>query len=283
MDLTLFFRVVWRYRLLVLSGLILAVLAALLSLVRISPGSSPAVSLRGSGEYVSYTTIFVTQRGFPWGRLPVANPDPSVSGGVDAAKLAALATLYTKLADSDPVQNLNKAVLPEKGWELEAAPVLDGGGLNQPLPLIRIAAIANSPALAEQAAGTAADSLMTYVSQNQRRAGIPYKDRVVLQLIKGPEEAKTLSGRPLTKPIVLFLLITLLTLAAPFVIDNVRRSARAVREENRPADGSPSGIAAPLPVRTAGEVPAEADADRRRRIDQTAEERRRIAELSREA
>ena len=81
MDLTLFFRVIWRYRILVMTGLLVAVLAAFLAMVRITPGGSPALSLRGEKSYASYTTLFVTQTGFPWGRLD-AGSDTSVESSV---------------------------------------------------------------------------------------------------------------------------------------------------------------------------------------------------------
>ncbi len=265
MDLTLFFRVIWRYRLLVLTGLIIATLAAFFALVRVSPTGSPVLSLRGEGQYVSYSTIFVTQEGFPWGRLPT---DEEGEGGVDAGRLASLATLYTKLADSDPVNELNEAVLPETGWAIEAAVVLDGGGLNQPLPLIQIAGIGNSPELAEETSETAADSLMTYVSERQRGADIPADERVVLQLIKGPEEAEVLAARSFTMPIVIFLLLSMLTLALPFVVDNIRRSAAALRTGGgtRPGPQDP-----PPPARPRQDIPD----DFPLRVETPEEERRR--------
>lgn len=272
MDLTLFFRVAWRYRLLVLSGLIVAVLAAFFALVRVDPAGSPVLSLRGEGQYVSYTTIFVTQEGFPWGRLPTDDEE----GGVDAARLAGLATLYTKLVDSDPVADLTKAVLPETGWSIESTVLLDDGGIAQALPLIRIAGLANTPALAELTAATVADSLMTYVSQRQQGAQIPQDERVVLQLIKGPDEAVTLAGRSFTFPIVIFLLLSMLSLAAPFLIDNIRRSAAALREQapdrRAPVDPPVRGVRPRDPLDDDPfALSVEEDDERRRRIQELSE------------
>ena len=225
MDLTIFFRVIWRYRILVMTGLLLAILAAFFAMVRISPGGSEPLSLRGDKEYASYTTLFVTQAGFPWGRL-AQGEDSSAN---NAGRLASLATLYSKLADSDPVDELNKAALPSTGWKIESAPVLDGAGLSSPLPLVRIAALANSAELAAKAAGTAAASLQAFVTTRQRANDIPGADRVVLQLIKGPEKPVLVHGRSFTPPIIAFLLIAIITLALPFILDNVRRSIAGAR------------------------------------------------------
>ena len=51
----------------------------------------------------------------------------------------------------------------------------------------------------------------------------------MLQLIKGPDEVVLVHGRSFTQPIIIFLLISMITLALPFLIDNIRRSLAAAR------------------------------------------------------
>lgn len=244
MDLTLFFRVIWRYRVLVVTGLLLAVLAAFFAMVKISPGGATPLSLRGEKEYASYTTLFVTQSGFPWGRLA----EGDAVGVENAGRLASLATLYSKLADSDPVNELNKKELPPTGWSIESAPVLDGAGLSSPLPLVRIAALATSAELAQKTAATATASLQSFVTARQNANDIPKGDRVELQLIKGPETPVLVHGRSFTPPIIAFLVIAMITLALPFLLDNIRRSIAAARagdaeaEGRLRADGSQQGV-----------------------------------------
>jgi hypothetical protein len=242
MDLTLFFRVMWRYRLLVVSGLLLAVLAAFFAMVKISPGGDPALSLRGEKEYASYTTLFVTQKGFPWGRLAEGDGQAAAN---NSSRLASLASLYSQLAVSDPVDEMNKAALGNSDWTIESAPVLDANGTNAALPLVRIAALAPTPEGAQTTAATAAASLQSFVTTRQRTNDIPESDRVVLQLIKGPETAILVHGRSFTQPIIVFVLLAMITLALPFIIDNVRRSIAAAKaadamEEREGADGHAS-------------------------------------------
>ncbi len=202
----------------------------------------------------------MTQSGFPWGRLAQGD-DSSVN---NAGRLASLATLYSKLAESDPVDDLNKAALPGTGWKIESAPVLDGAGLSSPLPLVRIAALANSAELAQKTAATAAESLQRFVTTRQRANDIPDGDRVVLQLIKGPEEPVLIQGRSFTPPIIAFLLIAMVTLALPFIIDNLRRSIAAARAADESDDDGAQRAAPPGVSFDASDI----------------EERRRMARLS---
>jgi hypothetical protein len=231
MDLALFMRVVWRYRRIVLVGLIVTILLSAFALLRFD---SKGVTLRGGEEWTSRTTLFVTQPGFPWGRLQPEGEAPSGPSTQNATRLSGLSTLYSKLADTDQVIDLMKASLPHDGWRIEAAPVLDGSGLNNPLPLLQIAAVATSAKLAQETAGAAASSLQSYVRTRQENNAIPEGDRVVLQVIKEPEDAKLISGRSFTLPLIIFLLLGTVTLAVPFVIDNLRRSFAA--PSHPPAD-----------------------------------------------
>ena len=66
MDLYLYARVLWRFRLLVLAGLALAIALATLSVLRIGPDG---VSYRDSRLWAADMKIAVTQRGCPECRL----------------------------------------------------------------------------------------------------------------------------------------------------------------------------------------------------------------------
>ena len=99
MDIGLYGRVIWRHKLVVFSGVILAVVLAALSYVRIDANG---VSYRGSEQWVSYETISVTQPGFEEGRLNQSGADPS--------RLTLLATLYSKnIFDADGVRHTHLA------------------------------------------------------------------------------------------------------------------------------------------------------------------------------
>ena len=66
MDLKLFVSVLWRFRLLVAMGILLAVSLAMLSMVRVG---TDGIAYRQTELWSSTTRLGVTQRGFPEGRL----------------------------------------------------------------------------------------------------------------------------------------------------------------------------------------------------------------------
>ena len=72
MDLSLYGRVIWRFRWLVVLGLILAIALAVLSVAKVS---SHGLSYRKHEVWQSSTTVLLTQHGFPWGRA-VVPPSP---------------------------------------------------------------------------------------------------------------------------------------------------------------------------------------------------------------
>jgi hypothetical protein len=78
-DFQLYARVLWRFRLLFVPGLLLACTLALLSVARVS---LDGLEYRQTELWSSSTRLIVTQQGFPWGRLLAQ--DPSLSE--DAAR-----------------------------------------------------------------------------------------------------------------------------------------------------------------------------------------------------
>ena len=69
MDLQLYFRVLWRFRLLTIVGLLVALLLALLSVVSIGSSSgSLGLQYRESEQWASRATVLVTEKKFPLGR-----------------------------------------------------------------------------------------------------------------------------------------------------------------------------------------------------------------------
>ena len=78
MDLRLFSRVVWRFRLLVGLGFLLALALAVLSLARVSFADGPHLTYRKPTIWSSVTTLLVTQR---TGGPEFRHHDPAERGG----------------------------------------------------------------------------------------------------------------------------------------------------------------------------------------------------------
>ena len=136
---------------------------------------------------MSYARLAVVEPGFPEGALSTANVRAGTS------RLAGLAVCYSNFADSDPVMKLMRKSGPIDGV-IEIAPVTATPGSTDALPLISIAAIANSPNTAEGLAERQALALKQHVLEEQNGNRIPV-DRVVLNVVKSPATAKIFQAR----------------------------------------------------------------------------------------
>ena len=107
MDLALYARVFWRFRLLVVLGLLLAVTLALLSIVRVS---TDGLTYRQQEQWVSRAMLLITEPQFPEGRSvfeqsipPVSTDTPQTYAApfANPDRFVALANLYAQLATSE--------------------------------------------------------------------------------------------------------------------------------------------------------------------------------------
>lgn len=215
MDLRLIASAIWRFKWIAFAGLTAAAALAVLSVVRVDGNG---VRYRQSEKWASYARIFVTEQGFPWGRL-------EASGKVDPSRFAGLAVLYANLAETDPVKKLLQRQAPRIRGEYEAAALLTP--TNDTLPIISIAGIAatkqDSLTLTEQVAS----ALLTFIRREQQQNAIPQEQRVVVELIQSAGKPTRLSARPLTIPIVIFVSFLALTVAFIFVLQNLFRPTGA--------------------------------------------------------
>jgi hypothetical protein len=239
MDFSLYARVLWRFRLIVLLGLFIAASLALLSMIKIG---SDGVQYRQSELWSSSMRLGVTQNGFPWGRLfaaptgdqsTVAPPADGKSGIpiVDPARFNTLAVLYAELASSDPIRRLMLREGPIRGKIVATPLVADKTGTM--LPIIDLTAISTSPAGAIALAQRSARALDTYVRDEQRANNVPASDSVILQVLLRPRDAEVFQPRSKTMPIVIFLAVLFVTVVLAFLLENLRPS---VRPQEEPAE-----------------------------------------------
>jgi hypothetical protein len=246
MDFALYVRVLWRFRLLVLLGLLLAVTLAVLSLVSIGTNG---VNYRQSELFASNTRLLVTQTGFPEGRLygqvqtDVTQSGPSV---VDPGRFNNLAVLYSQLAESDAVRLRMLRDGPIRG-EIIATPVVAGGEFKTQLPMIDLTAIATTPGRAVRLARRSANALSTYIRDQQRASHVPVADRAVIQPVVRPGKVELFQPRSKTMPIVVFVAVMFVTVGLVFILENLRPR---LREAGTPAQAALEG-AMPTQRRTA--------------------------------
>jgi hypothetical protein len=217
MDLALHLRVIWRYRRVAAIGLILAI--ALTSLA--------AWKLKAD-TWKSNSTLFVTQAGFPWGRtITPYLPGDAVTGRpsiptADSQRLSSLAALYAQLATSDPVAPWLKAV--ERTHEKLTVTAVPAPQYSTPaiLPLLQVEATAPSGKRAIALANRVADSLTSWLTEQQSSAGIPDSERVVVEPISRADTAKLVGGHGKTLPVVVFLTVLAATFGLVFMLENLR-------------------------------------------------------------
>jgi hypothetical protein len=230
-DLQLYFRVLWRFKFLVALGVLLAIGLAVLSFAAPNfSGKGPMLQPRQGEQWVSYSETFVTQEGFLWGQTKTTDPTKrGATGGETQTNpqwFAELAVLYARLATSDPVRAILLKGGPMHG-EIDAAPVLaSDNNTAAALPLVRIAAIADTEQHAFDLVVRTTQAFRTFIAQLQEANKIPEGGRVRLTVIKRADKPQLLSGRSMTLPMVVFIAVMILVSGLCFILENMRPRKR---------------------------------------------------------
>jgi hypothetical protein len=246
-DVGLLVRVVWRFKLLVLGGVVAAIVLATLSYTTVRfDGGAPTFTYRDNQQWESLSTIFVTSRGFPWGsafdpNAQVINPDGTVAmvPQLSTTRLSGLAALYQEYATSDGVYQRLARRGPINGF-LRTYSVFPGGdGSAPPLPMMTLSAVSTTPESARALNGRWLKAVIGYITIQQTRAQIPAEKRAVLQVIREPQRATLLTPRKKTRPILVFLTVMTAVIGLAFIFENLRPRVRALPAENEDAVARP--------------------------------------------
>jgi hypothetical protein len=230
MDLPLYLHVLWRFRALVAAGLALAILLAVLAYASISFDGGIKLTPRGSETWQSQSVVLVTQTGFPYGRAVPQYTEPDPEGGAPAVPLgdqdrfAALAQIYSQLANSEPVRARLRKHVPTPGTVLAEATINESG---QPLPLMTITATSGTAANAEKLATDTTKAFRAYVAQQQDGANISSGERTRLEVLESGKEPLLIEPRKKTLPGLVFFAVMAAVLGLVFVMENLRPTRRA--------------------------------------------------------
>lgn len=246
MDLQLYLRVLWRFRQLVVAGTALAVLLGVLAVARVEAGFPP-LAYRQNEQWLSYTTLLVTQKGFPWGRTVIDTESGSERQKVgaeppfaDPSRLTSLAVIYSKLAESDEVAALARRDDDPESF-IEVAPqLLTTSGPAEALPLISIAAFDRTPERAIALGRREAKALQRYVEKRQQAAHVAIGERVLLEPVREAKEAELFAGRSYTPAIVVFLSVFLAVVALALVLENLRPQVREIVDATPEPEAKPT-------------------------------------------
>jgi hypothetical protein len=245
-DLPLYLRVIWRFRVLVALGMLIAISLALLATVRVST-TAPYFSYRQSQVFSSEARVFVTQQGFPWG---YAAP-PTVTTGTPAADAAAeakllgskqfadptrfpgLAVLYAYLAVSDPVKRIMLRQGPVHGTVMASPVISTQSGYGTTLPLVAIAGTGKTPQDAVLTTIRATNAFKMFLQEQQARNRIPAANRVLLTVITKADPPALVKGRSKTLPVVVLVTVLLGVVGLVFMLENMRPRIRPVDDVKR--------------------------------------------------
>jgi hypothetical protein len=261
MDLGLYFRVIRRFKWLVLGGLVVAIGLSVLAVARVSfVAGKPKLAYRQGQMFQAETMVFVTQKGFPWGStiptyLP-ANPSTPPTPQADPNRLATLATLYAQLATSDQIQaqlHAHRAPVGTFTVNTVPAPAYSNPAI---LPLLKLDATSPTAADAMVLANDAATVFGDWLRTQQKNAGIPPERRVVVQTVERATKATLVAGRSKTLAAVVFLTVMAATLGLAFVLENMRPRQKTVAAtaapQAPPATAAPQAPPPPPVARRAG-------------------------------
>jgi hypothetical protein len=249
MDLGLLLRVLWRFKVVVLTGLLIASALATVSYFRIDFDdgrvTQPRFTYRENEEWASYARLLVTQRGFQYGSsivdLEVEGLDAAVESerlGLQTAaegRLRSLSIFYAKLVESDAVRQIMRRSGPIRG-EIEARPLPALEGSDEIVPIISIAGIASTAEGSIALTKRASAALREYIEDEQRANNIPTRDRILLATVQQAGGTQLLAPRPKTLPIVVFLTVLTIIVALAFVLENLRPRVRALAYRDGLAD-----------------------------------------------
>jgi hypothetical protein len=233
MDLRSLIGVLWRFRVLVLSGVLLASGLALLAMTKPAlRDGKPALVFRQPKLWQSDVTLLVTQAGFPEGRTvyptsPTLTPSgesllPSYAA---PSRFSDLAVLYAELAMSNRVQ---REILGAQATDREtpyvgviAAPVPSPTGVGF-LPLLKFTGISTSPKGSFQLAQHAGVIFRQFLEEEQAASKTPRDQRVQLVPLATSLRPTVYQGRKMTGALLAFFVVAMLTVATAFLLENIR-------------------------------------------------------------
>jgi hypothetical protein len=227
MDLGLYLRVLWRFRVLVAAGITVSAGLAFLTQVRIDfDGVLPQVSYRTPLVWASTSTVLITEKGFPWGAASLADDEALARGETpkgpqytDPGRFTQLALLYAGLAKSDDVRAIVDQTVGRKGAGYSVWPVVQDGIT---LPIVSIMARSTSPQGARKLVRVVTQAFRSYIAGEQEANAIPPDRRVRLEVVRSASAARVISSRSVVKPMFVFILGLAATFVLAFALENFR-------------------------------------------------------------
>ena len=219
-----------RQKAILAASLLFAVGMAFLGYARPVWDDGPHLRPARPEQWRSEALLFITEPGFPWGsavesyRARGPSGTPALRAG-DTERLAGLATVYAQVVSSDEVRQLAGGAQP-----VDAAVQTDlvtyttqSLGLIRVLPLLRVETLSATAAGSVAAANNLADAFPRYIARQQAEAGIPRRDRTLIEVVKRPRSAELVAGPSKSAPGIIFVAAFTLGIGLALTVDKIRR------------------------------------------------------------
>jgi hypothetical protein len=165
----------------------------------------------------------LSQESFPEG-------SSKVSPNSDPAQFATRVDQYAALATGDEViarlrrQGLLKPDAGQTAVLPIAATAVPSGVTGAATPLLKLTAVAESPAEATRLVIQATDTFINVVTSRQQLAGIPERQRVRLEIVTRAGVPELVGPRKKTTPIFILLAGCMIVVATAFIRENMQRN-----------------------------------------------------------
>jgi hypothetical protein len=243
MDVALHLRVLWRFKVVLIAGLLVGIAMAVLGAYRVTFDGVPTFTARGAEEWTSRSEVLVTQPGFPWGRVTLPGTgEPGAPTALlqatrrkgksalqfaDPGRFSTLASVYSVISLSDRArERLPERVSP---GQIQALPLSLDAASGIVLPVVVIVTKHSTASKARKLNADVVVALRGRLLEQQRRAKIAPNQRVKLQTLNFPSAGQRTVGRSYTTSIIAFVLCLVCTIAWTHILHNLRGRADAAR------------------------------------------------------
>lgn len=272
MNLLRHINVLWRGRVILAIGGVVAIAMAVLAVAKPSFDGGPSLAWRKTETWADSTKLLITQPGFPWGRSVLgtsgeaAADDASASGAAttttgtdkkgrdvqfaDPSRFSYLAWIYSHFLMGDEVRrSLGK--LPQDA-EILANPLTAGGNLSAgALPIIGLTTSATTKEDAIKLNAGATQALEDYLRNQQNQTKTPTSDRVVVSVVDHPPAA-LIKGHSPDLGVIAFILVMAAAVAVVYLRENIRLARAAVARDAQATDFSRPLVDFPVVERSVG-------------------------------
>lgn len=246
MSLARHVAVLWRFRAVMVVGLLLGLLLAILASYKPAFDGGPKFEPRGSEKWTSDSALLVTQPGFPEGRVVLPTAAGAGTAGAAGAAAAApvekkgaikfadpnrftfLADFYTQLAGSDQVRRR----VPGKPKPEQIQVSLVPGTAGTPvLPIIKLTTNAGTAPAAKALNVAMMRALRSELAAAQAQNGIAAGDRVQLASFNAASTPVLTAARSRTASILALMLAIVGSIAVAHILASLRPAPEAEGEQ----------------------------------------------------